>query len=48
MGIEDPAPIIAPAGSEAAAPARPATPSWADEATVAVPLTDLFTDDREE
>jgi hypothetical protein len=52
MGIEEPTPeTTAPAESlhsfrgESPVPNRP---SWADEATVAVPLTELFGDDRTE
>ena len=49
MGIEDVNPN--PAGYEQAAPqapVRPAPPAWADESTVAVPLSELFPDEADE
>jgi hypothetical protein len=50
MGIEDPTPQAAPDHSAQDSQVRsaPATPSWADESTVAIPLTELFADDAEE
>jgi hypothetical protein len=51
MGIEDPTPDAAaldPFRRDNEPSATHATPSWADESTVAVPLTELFADDTEE
>ncbi|MCW2641832.1 MAG: hypothetical protein JWP76_4138 [Dactylosporangium sp.] len=51
MGIEDPTANAAtpnPLAPESQAPGRPATPTWADESTIALPLTELFPDDVEE
>lgn len=49
MGIEDANPHPdAYDQLEQPTPPRPAPPSWADESTIAVPLSELFGDDPEE
>jgi hypothetical protein len=50
MGIDDPGTYDTPdpIARETEAPARPAPPAWADEATIAVPVAELFADDPEE
>jgi hypothetical protein len=45
--VADPSEPAAAAGSAPDSAGRPPVPSWADEATVAVPLTELFGDDTE-
>jgi hypothetical protein len=51
MGIQDPTPntvIPDPLAPQNQAPSHPATPAWADESTIALPLAELFADNVEE
>jgi hypothetical protein len=50
MGIEDPTPQAAldPTAQDSQVRPGPAAPSWADESTVAIPLSELFADKAEE
>ena len=49
MAVQDPPPGNHESlDADSQPPVRPERPSWADEATVAVPLTELFPDDGAE